>query len=119
MKRCSHARFPRRKSHGALSARRLESKGDRNHTTEALELIAKAFGYENWNNLSAKIEEAEPPASERPSSTAAQNDAASRKTLYCSFCGKSQHEVRTLVAGPSPSFIWFHDQLRWHALRPY
>ncbi|SMH60446.1 ClpX C4-type zinc finger [Azospirillum lipoferum] len=26
-------------------------------------------------------------------------------TLYCSFCGKSQHEVRKLIAGPSPSFI--------------
>ncbi len=23
------------------------------------------------------------------------------KTLYCSFCGKSQHEVRVLVAGPT------------------
>ncbi|TSE26489.1 ATP-dependent Clp protease ATP-binding subunit ClpX [Tepidimonas sediminis] len=23
------------------------------------------------------------------------------KTLYCSFCGKSQHEVRKLIAGPS------------------
>jgi hypothetical protein len=22
-------------------------------------------------------------------------------TLYCSFCGKSQHEVRKLIAGPS------------------
>jgi ATP-dependent Clp protease ATP-binding subunit ClpX len=21
-------------------------------------------------------------------------------TLYCSFCGKSQHEVRKLIAGP-------------------
>ena len=30
--------------------------------TEALELIAKAFGYENWNILSAKIEAAERPA---------------------------------------------------------
>jgi ATP-dependent Clp protease ATP-binding subunit ClpX len=24
-----------------------------------------------------------------------------RNTLYCSFCGKSQHEVRKLIAGPS------------------
>jgi ATP-dependent Clp protease ATP-binding subunit ClpX len=24
-----------------------------------------------------------------------------QKTLYCSFCGKSQHEVRKLIAGPS------------------
>jgi Glyoxalase superfamily protein len=33
--------------------------------TEALELIAKMFGYENWHILSAKIEAAaEPPASD-------------------------------------------------------
>lgn len=25
----------------------------------------------------------------------------SQKTLYCSFCGKSQHEVKKLIAGPS------------------
>src|ERR1700716_2726767 len=25
----------------------------------------------------------------------------SKKTLYCSFCGKSQHEVRKLIAGPT------------------
>src|SRR3569623_227558 len=24
-----------------------------------------------------------------------------KKLLYCSFCGKSQHEVRKLIAGPS------------------
>ena len=27
------------------------------------------------------------------------------KTLYCSFCFKSQHEVRELVAGPGSIFI--------------
>jgi ATP-dependent Clp protease ATP-binding subunit ClpX len=27
--------------------------------------------------------------------------ASSEKLLYCSFCGKSQHEVRKLIAGPS------------------
>jgi hypothetical protein len=27
--------------------------------------------------------------------------AAGEKVLYCSFCGKSQHEVRKLIAGPS------------------
>jgi ATP-dependent Clp protease ATP-binding subunit ClpX len=25
----------------------------------------------------------------------------SEKLLYCSFCGKSQHEVKKLIAGPS------------------
>jgi ATP-dependent Clp protease ATP-binding subunit ClpX len=28
-------------------------------------------------------------------------DADSKNTLYCSFCGKSQHEVRKLIAGPN------------------
>ena len=27
----------------------------------------------------------------------------SGQLLYCSFCGKSQHEVRKLIAGPSVS----------------
>ena len=25
----------------------------------------------------------------------------SKNTLYCSFCGKSQHDVRKLIAGPT------------------
>ncbi len=29
------------------------------------------------------------------------NNGDSGKLLYCSFCGKSQHEVRKLIAGPS------------------
>ncbi|MFC3706014.1 ATP-dependent Clp protease ATP-binding subunit ClpX [Devosia honganensis] len=29
------------------------------------------------------------------------NGEASKNTLYCSFCGKSQHEVRKLIAGPT------------------
>ncbi|GAA0791758.1 MULTISPECIES: ATP-dependent protease ATP-binding subunit ClpX [Pseudomonadati] len=29
------------------------------------------------------------------------NNGDSTKLLYCSFCGKSQHEVRKLIAGPS------------------
>ena len=28
-------------------------------------------------------------------------DADAKDTLYCSFCGKSQHEVRKLIAGPT------------------
>lgn len=61
--------------------------------SESLELIAKAFGYANWNILSARIEAAEPGADAR--------EPARPKTLYCTFCGKSQHEVKKLIAGPS------------------
>ena len=33
--------------------------------------------------------------------TTDQNSENNGKVLYCSFCGKSQHEVRKLIAGPS------------------
>jgi hypothetical protein len=70
--------------------------------SESLELIAKAFGYENWNILSAKIDAAERRAgAERAPSSAEGPDPAPQKTLYCSFCAKSQHEVRKLIAGPA------------------
>lgn len=29
------------------------------------------------------------------------NDSTNNGTLYCSFCGKSQHEVKKLIAGPT------------------
>ncbi|MCU0908921.1 MAG: ATP-dependent Clp protease ATP-binding subunit ClpX [Rhodobacteraceae bacterium] len=32
---------------------------------------------------------------------AASSGGDSKNTLYCSFCGKSQHEVRKLIAGPT------------------
>src|SRR5712671_6117505 len=31
----------------------------------------------------------------------AKADGDAKNTLYCSFCGKSQHEVRKLIAGPT------------------
>ena len=48
---------------------------------EALELIARAFGYENWNILSAKIE------------------ATAPRAAYEHLI--SQHEVRKPIAGPT------------------
>jgi len=80
----------------------LKAKAIETTHAEALELIAKAFGCENWNILSAKIEATEPaPSDERTPSVSAQSDPTSPQTLYCSFCGKSQHEVRKLIAGPT------------------
>ena len=29
------------------------------------------------------------------------SDKNNKNILYCSFCGKSQHEVRKLIAGPT------------------
>jgi hypothetical protein len=64
--------------------------------SESLELIAKTFGYENWNILSAKIEAAQPRSGE----TVGHQGPTPPAVLYCSFCGKTQHEVKALVAGP-------------------
>jgi hypothetical protein len=63
--------------------------------SESLELVAKAFGFDNWNILSAKIEGAAPRA------PAAAEAPVPSPVLHCSFCGKSQHDVRKLIAGPA------------------
>ena len=75
-------------------------KGNAIQTThsESLELIAKAFGYDNWNILSAKIDAAQSRSS---SATSPQNRTPQEKLLFCSFCYKSQHEVQKLIAGPT------------------
>jgi hypothetical protein len=82
----------------------LKDKAVETTHSEALELIAKAFGYANWNVLAAKIDAAMPRAGDgggTPSSSVVAKPApAPAKTLYCSFCGKSQHDVRKLIAGP-------------------
>ena len=75
----------------ALKARAMEI----THS-ESLELIAKTFGYENWNILSAKIDATQPRSGE----TVGQQGPTPPAVLYCSFCGKTQHEVKALVAGP-------------------
>ncbi|KRQ97878.1 hypothetical protein CQ12_24925 [Bradyrhizobium jicamae] len=76
----------------------LTAKAVQTTHSESLELIAKAFGYDNWNILSAKIEAVRPPSGQAGSP---QNPASQARLLYCSFCGKNQDEVNKLVAGPA------------------
>lgn len=51
--------------------------------SQSLELIAQAFGVADWNTLSA----------------ATRSAPAAVPWSACSFCGKSRHEVRSLVGG--------------------
>ena len=83
----------------ALKAKTLKAKAMEITHSESLELIAKTFGYENWNILSAKIDAAQP----RSGVAAGHPTPPPPAVLYCSFCGKTQHEVKALVAGPSGS----------------
>jgi ClpX C4-type zinc finger/Glyoxalase superfamily protein len=78
----------------------LKAKSVETTHSESLELIAKAFGFDNWNILSARIEAA-PARAGSPTALS----GPTLEIVYCTFCGKSQHEVRTLIAGPSSTYI--------------
>ena len=78
----------------------LRAKAVETTHSECLELIAKAFGYENWNILAAKVEAAQSGTLDATVLSAA-GTMVPDSTLHCSFCGKSQHEVRKLIAGPT------------------
>jgi Glyoxalase superfamily protein/ClpX C4-type zinc finger len=75
-----------------------------------LEIVAKQFGFADWNTFSAKLDLgsgslAQPDHSKSALQPAHQNGArrmsrtAAPEQLSCSFCGKSQHEVRSLIEG--------------------
>ena len=49
--------------------------------SECLEIVAKQFGFADWNTLSAKL------------------NVEPEHQMSCSFCGKSQREVRSLIEG--------------------
>jgi ClpX C4-type zinc finger protein/glyoxalase superfamily protein len=74
----------------------LNAKSVKTTHSECLELLAKAFGCESWNVLSAKIEATQDPKPDRPAF-----NPVLKKVLSCSFCGKTQHDVKKLIAGPS------------------
>jgi len=75
------------------------------HST-CLEIVARQFGFADWNTLSAKLPAQEvleiPPGKAK---TYPEMDGTSQMTRTavpwstCSFCGKSRHEVRSLVGG--------------------
>jgi ATP-dependent Clp protease ATP-binding subunit ClpX len=48
---------------------------------------------------------AEPAKQQSDPVPASAGAAEPKKTLYCSFCFKSQHDVRKLIAGPANIFI--------------
>ena len=36
----------------------------------------------------------------------------SKNTLYCSFCGKSQHEVKKIIEGPTDIILSLLQKIR-------
>ncbi len=78
--------------------------------SECLEIVAKQFGFADWNTLSAKLD-VESPHLARPEDAASairpaipdatyhMSRIAAHEQIFCSFCGKSKHEVRSLIEG--------------------
>jgi hypothetical protein len=78
--------------------------------SECLEIVAKQSGFADWNTLFAKldVESRSAPRHEDPKSALqpAIPDGACQmprtaepEQVFCSFCKKSQHEVRSLIEG--------------------
>ena len=65
--------------------------------SESLELVARMLGFRDWNVLAARIEAEH---SSRPAEAGAvEGNAAPPRS--CAFCGKTEHEVAKLIAGPT------------------
>jgi Glyoxalase superfamily protein/ClpX C4-type zinc finger len=74
------------------------------HST-CLEIVARQFGFADWNTLSAKLAAEGGLEISRGEVETYPEDGTSQMTRTavpwstCSFCGKSRHEVRSLVGG--------------------
>ena len=74
------------------------------HST-CLEMVARQFGFADWNTLSAKLpaQGLEMPLEKVETRAETGEISQMPRTAVpwstCSFCGKSQHEVRSLIGG--------------------
>jgi hypothetical protein len=74
------------------------------HST-CLEIVARQFGFADWSTLSAKLPQGGLEIPLDAVETYPETDGTSQTTRTavpwsaCSFCGKSRHEVRSLVGG--------------------
>jgi len=71
-----------------------------------LEIVARQFGFADWNTLSAKLPaqgESEIPLGDVETDPKMDGTTQKSRTAVpwssCSFCGKSRQEVRSLVGG--------------------
>ncbi len=86
----------------------LDDHGHQLKHTESLEVISKLEGADDWNTYSAHLTKTQKTLGPNPGDTEISSSAPDHpkkpdenEILYCSFCGKSQHEVLKLIAGPS------------------
>lgn len=84
----------------------LSDMGHQLKHSDTLEVISKVVGYTDWNTYSAELaKEQQADEDKKNKETTTPPDPLKmpedNKLLYCSFCGRSQHEVVKLIAGPN------------------
>ncbi len=79
-------------------------------------VIAREYGFDSWSKIKSHLElRDEVRAAQMETLKLQQRERAMmpgykeerQGALYCSFCGKSQHEVVKLIAGPS---VWICNE---------
>jgi Glyoxalase superfamily protein len=84
----------------------LKTKAIETTHAEALELIAKAFGYKNWNILSAKIEAAEPKPSDEHSLSVSGRCHRNAQLEHVHSLTSGRAMAGTPVSSGSPAKRW-------------
>lgn len=88
----------------------LSDMGHKLKHSDSLEIISKFEGYPDWNTYTAELAKGQQTAEEGLDDTSTETTITlpdptkmpeEGKLVYCSFCGRSQQEVRKLIAGPS------------------
>ena len=90
----------------------LASHGHQLKHTESLEIVSKLEGAADWNTYSAHLTAIQKTLERNPGNrnAAISSPAIDQRktpdeseTMYCSFCDRSEHGVRKLIAGPAVS----------------
>jgi hypothetical protein len=106
MRNCKDAKLMAKSLRDSLAARSIVL----SHS-ECIEIVAKQFGFADWNTLSAKLDVVESQHLARPEDAASTirpgisrapdptSGISTHEQIFCSFCGTSQHEARSLIEG--------------------
>jgi hypothetical protein len=67
--------------------------------SKCLEIVAKQFGFADWNTLSATLDLESDHVARAEDGSGQISRTAAPEQLSCSFCDKSPREVRSLIEG--------------------
>ena len=91
----------------------LKSRAVETTHSESLELIAKAFGYDNWNILAAKIEAAEPRGGATPTPDQRTGFRFERNATNARFASRHNNRYPAAFTRRAVSIRCFRWEMGW------